>query len=123
MGGEHLEGRSAVYDLPNGNCVVMAHKTTPPDWSLVKRLGGSIAAMLRHGLRGCMDFACKNVEGACQQASLLVIIAEPKPFLCKRVKGGFQQMPWEKVTQPWKKLTQPWKLSSTASVSGGVAEG
>ena len=57
MGGEHLEGRSAVYDLPNGNCVVMAHKTTSPDWSLVKRLGGGYRCNAKtwikrmHGLR------------------------------------------------------------------------
>ena len=62
-----------------------------------------------------MDFACKNVEGECQKASLLAIIAEPKPFLCKRVKGSSQQMPWEKVTQPWKKVPTPWKKVPTAA--------
>ena len=41
----------------------------------------------------------------------------------QRPVGGIKNgVPWEKLTPPWKKLPPLWKLSSTASVSGGVAE-
>ena len=63
-----------------------------------------------------MDFACKNVEGACQQASWLVIIAEPKPFLGKRVKGGFQQMPWEKASTAGELSSTAWYFLPTATI-------
>ena len=48
----------------------------------------SVAAKVIHLFGLSKDFEGKNVQGECKKASLLVFIAEPQPFLCKKCGNG-----------------------------------
>ena len=58
-----------------------------PDLSIVKRLGGSGGAKIRHLFGLCKDFEEKVCKVSANK-QVYLFFAEPQPFLCKRCGNG-----------------------------------
>ena len=56
--------------------------------SIVKRLGGSGGAKLRHLFGLCKDFEEKVCKVSAKKQVYSFFFAEPKPFLCKKCGNG-----------------------------------
>ena len=59
-----------------------------PDLSIVKRLGGSSAAKIRHLFELCKDFEEKVCKVSAKKQVYLFFFAGPQPFLCKKCGNG-----------------------------------
>ena len=51
-------------------------------------VAGTVAAKVRHLFGLCKEFEEKMCKVSAKKANLLVFIAEPQPFLCKKSGNG-----------------------------------